>query len=180
MALHPSRQEELRQLLGFRDLIGADPKIAFRIEIAREAHDYSQLLVKFIGLTTLVVNGSSYRKTTEPITAHFSIPPGHAATTRVTISFRQPVPFHPHVFPSGSICWGSVSNEDAGSWTLVMWTIALLEYVQFNQQTFIGINPNSPANRDANDWWKSHRTSISRNVPPVDLARVRQLSYQVR
>ena len=180
MALHPSRQEELRQLMVFRDLIAADPQVRFTIKLTKDALDYSRLLVTFNGLATLTVNGSGFQKHAGPVSARFTIPPGHAATTRVSIGFTGPVPFHPHVYTNGSICWGNVASSESGSWTLVLWTIALLEILQLNQQSFIGINPQSPANPDANRWRNSHQNQIGREVPPIDLARVRQLSYQVR
>lgn len=180
MALDQSRKEELRQLLTFRDLISADKRVPFTIEIEKEALDYSRLLVRFVGLKTLVVDGPGHRTHTGPITALVTIPPGHAALNRVSISFRDPVPFHPHVFTSGSICWGSVAQSDAGSWTLVLWTLALLEYLMMNQKSFIGINPSSPANRNALNWWSSNKNRLASEITQVDLNYVRQLSQKAR
>jgi hypothetical protein len=182
MPLHPSRKEELRQLLAFRDKINEDRLLGLRLEISQPPGviDFSQLVVKFVGLTTLVVSGGSYTKTRDPISLSMTIPSGHASQTKVKTAFLRPVPFHPHVYTSGEICWGNVSNADSSSWTLVMWIMAAIEYLQLNQDSFIGINPHSPANPIANGWWRSNRGSISREVPQIDLAKLRQISYSVR
>lgn len=176
MALHPSRQEELRQLLVFRDLVNNDPRTEFQIAVTREALDYSQLKVTFTGLTTLICDGSGHRRHRGPISARYTIPAGHAATSRVGIDFLPPVPFHPHVGTSGWICWGSVAGQHGGSWTLTLWTIALLEMLQFNQDSFIGINPQSPANGAAERWRQQNSGRISREVPQIDLGHIRRLS----
>lgn len=180
MALHPARQEELKQLVIFKDLANSQANIGFKLDLKKAPGnlDYSDLLVTVSGLKVLVVSGSGYRATTEGIPARFVIPPGHPNSSRVSVSFTNPVPFHPHVYTNGSICWGSVATSDAGSWTLTLWTIAVLEYLQMNQRTFIGVNTNSPANSSANAWYQQNRRKLDRTLPSLDFSRIRKLADQ--
>lgn len=68
----------------------------------------------------------------------------------------RPVLFHPHVFKNGNVCIGQYSPEEG----LAAFCLRLAKYIQFRPEL---IDPRSPANREALNWFK-----LNRHAVPVD------------
>jgi len=68
----------------------------------------------------------------------------------------RPLLFHPHVFGNGVVCVGGYSPDEG----LAVFCLRLAKYIQF--QPYL-INTQSPANKEALNWFKENRSQL-----PVD------------
>ena len=91
-----------------------------------------------------------------------------APRAKVVAGLSQ-VPFHPNWYNHGSVCNGT-GWEGKEMW-LSDYICFVGELLQFKASR---INPNSPANHAANDWWKANRNNRrlfptdSRPMPNID------------
>ncbi len=165
---------EIAQLARLKAVLDRDMVLPLRFDIQRLTLDHRSFRVTIRGIQSLVRNPSL---SPSPIANSFAVvvnvPPGYPWTQIPNIKFEDPIPFHPHVYLNGGICWGT-RNEPQPDWTLSDWLYQIIEYLQYSNE-LLKINPNSPANTDARNWWQAHRNSVSQYVPPIDMARLRSL-----
>jgi ubiquitin-protein ligase len=173
MATDPRFTREIAQLPRLQGLLATDTVLPLRIEFERKSLDSRHSTIKLQGVSGLVRNPTETKNaTSSTFTIDLRVPSAYPWHAIPQIQFVGTVPFHPHVFRDGRICWGT-ADKPQPDLMLVDWLARVVEYLQFNQSSLIGINPNSPANGEALRWWQSNSSRISRYVPPVDLGRLR-------
>lgn len=168
---------EVAQLLKLKRLLDADRVLPLRFDAERRSLNSRDW--------ALVIRGIESPTSATSRVAQFNVSlhvaQGYPWTAMPKIAFDGPVPFHPHIFPDGRICWGSGSKAQPDL-TLVDWFRGLIEYLQHNQDSgsLYQVNPNSPANQEALTWWQRNRRQISKVVPPIDMDRLRFWISQCR
>ena len=175
-------KNEITQLTRLKNILQSDVVLPLRFDIQPLGLGYRRFKLTITGITSLVMNpGSSALRTANTFTVNVEVPLGYPWTAKPEIRFEPPLPFHPHIWPAGSICWGSGNNPNPDL-TLADWIRGVVEYLQYNQDqaSLLRMNPSSPANREAMQWWQSQRGSVSRYVPPIDMARLRVWINQTR
>lgn len=168
-------QTELNQLMKLRRVLETDTILPLRFDIQRLKLNYRHFKVTIKGLTSLVLESGSARPgTASTFIINVQVPTGYPFHAIPKITFEHPIPFHPHIFTHGGICWGS-GNNASPDLTLADWIRGVVEYLQYNQDqaSMLRMNPASPANREAMGWWQSNGTRVSRYVPPINMARFR-------
>lgn len=176
-------KNELRHLQRVKSILDIDHIIPLRLDIVERGLTSRQLVVTISGIQSLIKNpDSSTQPTAATFTVLIELSSGYPWTAMPTIQFGSPVPFHPHVFASGNICWGKQYANPQPSLALADWIRGVVEYLQYNQEPggFLDINANDPANTEASAWWKKNSRSISRYVLPIDMARLRFWIDQAR
>lgn len=89
-------------------------------------------------------------------TVQLSISENYPITAPQIVMTTRPAPFHPNWWDTGKWCYGTwMPSESLGNFV-----IRMVKTLQFDQSI---TNPNSPANREANDWYL--RNSNSRLFP---------------
>ncbi len=169
-------ENEIKQLNRLKTLLEQDSILPLRFDLERLSLDFRRFKLTIRGIKSLISNpnsGSSNTASTFIITVQ--VPSGYPWNAIPDIRFQQPIPFHPHVWPDGRICWGT-ANAPQPDLALADWIRGVVEYLQYNQDqgSLLRINPDSPANREATDWWQRNVASLSRYVPPIDIARLRR------
>lgn len=168
-------KNEINHLFKLRSVLENDLFLPIRFDIERSSLDFRRFKLTVRGIKSLISNpdsGSSNTATAFAITVE--VPLGYPWTAIPDIRFQKNIPFHPHVWSDGRICWGSGSAPQPDL-ALADWIRGVLEYLQYNQDqgSFLQINPNSPANKEAMDWWQRNKDNISRYVPKINMARLR-------
>lgn len=171
-------KQEYLQLSRLVQLLNADTNVPIRLAIQPEDLSRRKFKLRISGMRSLVANPDS---NSAPARATFnlrvSIPPGYPSRESPDIWFEDPIPFHPHVFLDGRICWGTAWRAQRNL-MLADWIRGVIEFLEYYQDpgSSFGINEDSPANPEAMSWWHGHRDSIARYVPPVrSLSRFRLL-----
>jgi ubiquitin-protein ligase len=168
-------KNELESLLLFKRVLDGDNVLPVRLEIERMSLDYRRFKVVINGIKSLTANEDGTRAGTgTAFNILVEVPPGYPFTAIPNIRFQDPIPFHPHVFDHGGICWGT-ANYPQPDLSLADWIRQVLEYLTYNKDSLIKMNPNSPANRAALDWWQLNKLMISSYVTSIDMSRVRLL-----
>jgi ubiquitin-protein ligase len=164
-------RNELKQLLRLKTLLDGDTVLPLRFEITPESLDLRRFRLTLSGITSLA--GSPHR-TADKFTLLVEVPTGYPQTKIPNIRFIEPVPFHPHVYLNGIICWGTGNTAQIDLF-LVDWFRGIVEYLQYDQdhRSLLRIDPGSPANRIALEWWLANSHRISSFVKPIDLRRLR-------
>lgn len=164
-------RNEFNQLIKLKSLLENDAILPLRFDIERLTLEGKKFKLVISGITCLVNNPEQTART---FTLTVEVPSGYPNTAIPNIKFQDCIPFHPHIFPGGSICWGtgSVPQPDL---ILADWIRGVVEYLQYNQDrgSMLKINHDSPANRDARDWWQRNKRNISHYIPPIDMNRLR-------
>lgn len=165
---------EITQLTRLKVVLDSDSVLPLRFDIQRLSLDHRRFKLIIRGIQSLIRNPSfsSSSATANSFTLMVTVPLGYPWTQIPDIKFQDPVPFHPHIWQDGRVCWGT-SNTPQPDLTLSDWLYNVIEYLQYNQGALLRMNPYSPANRDALEWWQGNKQSISRYVPPIDMARLR-------
>jgi ubiquitin-protein ligase len=164
-------KNELKQILRLKTLLDGDTVLPLRFEITPESLNLRRFRLTLSGVTSLA--GSSHR-TANKFILLVEVPAGYPRTAIPNIRFVDPIPFHPHVYESGKICWGTVSSPQVDLF-LVDWLRGVIEYLQYDQDqgSLLRIDPTSPANSTAMEWWLANSRRISSFVRPIDLSRLR-------
>ncbi|MEN3335189.1 MAG: Ubiquitin-conjugating enzyme [Blastocatellia bacterium] len=166
---------ELNQLITIKRILQDDKILPLRFDIERLTLDHRRFKVTIRGITSLIVgSSSSFPMTANNFPIRIEVPSGYPWHAIPSIRFESPIPFHPHVFTHGGICWGT-GNSPNPDLTISDWIRGVVEYLQYNQDqaSMLKINPSSPANREALNWWQQNNGSIRRYIPPIDMARFR-------
>lgn len=170
-------KKEVRHLERLKKDLDADMRVPLRFDIQRGGIGDRRLEITIRGIRSLVDDPS---RTSDCVRATFTItveiPPGYPWTEMPDIRFKSPIPFHPHIYTDGRICWGS-TNKANPDFVLADWFRGVVEYLQYSQDpgSMLILNPNSPANSHAMQWWKGNRGTVTKYVPPIDMARFRAL-----
>lgn len=168
-------KNEISQLIKLKTILEKDSILPLRFDVERLSLDYRRFKLTIRGIKSLVSNpDSSSLSTGSSFIIIVQVPSGYPLTAIPDIRFQQPIPFQPHVFTDGRICWGSGSVPQFDL-TLADWIRGVVEYLQYNQDqgSLFKIGPTSPANKEAMDWWQRNQRNISRYVPPIDIGRLR-------
>lgn len=177
-----SIKREIDHLMRVKRMLDADRQMPLRLDIRQEGLSGRKLNISISGIRGLVADP---QQSPSPVRAYFQvsleIPPGYPHTAIPVIKFVNPVPFHPHIYTHGGICWGT-SNAPQPSLWLADWVRLLIEYLQYNQDptVMLKLNSASPANSTALAWWSSHGRDLPRYVPRVDLPRLQTLINRAR
>lgn len=164
---------EISQIARLQRLLEEDTVLPLRIKFERRTLDSRESRITLSGIRGLVgVPARPGDATRNEFVIHLQVPPEYPWHRIPNIQFIGNIPFHPHVWANGTICWGTAGNPQPDL-MLVDWLARIVEYLQFNQTSLIGVNPNSPANGNALSWWQGHRNRLADFVPPIDLARLR-------
>lgn len=163
-------RNEVVRLLKLKSLLNSDKVLPLRFDAERMSLDLRHWRLLIWGIRSPI----SASITAERFNVSLQIPEGYPWQAIPYFEFEGTIPFHPHIYPGGKICWGSgnTANPDL---TLVDWFRGLIEYLQHNQDhgSLYRMDPGSAANREALGWWQGHRSRISEYVPPIDMARLR-------
>jgi len=172
---------EITQLTRLKAVLDRDSVLPLRFDIQRLTLDHRRFKLTIRGISSLIRNPSfsSSPATANSFTLIVNVPSGYPWHQIPDIRFQEPFPFHPHIWPDGRVCWGT-SNTPQPDLTLSDWLYNVIEYLQYNREALLRMNPNSPANQAALEWWKGNKQSISRYVPPIDMARLRLLIDRLR
>lgn len=173
---------EINHLLRFKKVLDHDEVLPVRLEIKRLSLDFRHFRLTIRGLQSLVKNPSVHSSPTADVfVLEVRVPPSYPWDAIPDFRFQNPVPFHPHIWPNGRICWGT-STVPQPDLALADWVRAVIEYLQYNQDpgSALRINPDSPANPEALRWWQQNRNSLRRYVPPIDMGRLRRWVDQTR
>jgi hypothetical protein len=164
-------RNELKHVLRLKTLLEGDTVLPLRIEITPESLDLRRFRLTLSGVPSLT---GTPPRTVDRFTLSVEVPSGYPQHDIPIIHFVDPIPFHPHVFPHGEICWGTESSPQVDLF-LVDWLRGVVEYLQYDrdQGSLLRINPESPANKIAMEWWLSNHHLISSLVKPIDLGRLR-------
>jgi len=171
MAINQARYElAIRRLESFQRLLAHDIKTPVRISMNYLTLDKRQFILTITGITSPVIldNGYTYGNT---FRVRVEVPDGFPEAIP-NIKFEQAIPFHPHVFRSGNICWGTYNVGSASNPSLIVWVVNLLYYLEYNQHPAYQMNMNSPANVTARDFYMQHRTTIVRGITQANMKRV--------
>lgn len=173
MASNSRVTREIAQIPRLQSLLASDTVLPLRISFERKSLDSRHSLIKIDGITSIVANPNNKRRhTSDSFGIDLRVPTAYPWEAIPQIQFVGKPPFHPHVFRDGRICWGSADTPQPDL-MLVDWLARVVEYLQFNQSSLIGMNPASPANNEALTWWMSNKAGVARYVPPIDLGRLR-------
>lgn len=161
-------ENEIKQLNRLKTLLEQDSILPLRFDLERLSLDFRRFKLTIRGIKSLISNpssGSSNTASTFIITV--KVPSGYPWYAIPDIRFQQPISFHPHVFPDGRICWGTDNNKPQPDLFLADWIRGVVEYLQYNQDqgSLLKMNPSSPANGTAMDWWQTNARNISDYVP---------------
>lgn len=171
---------EIAQLARLKVVLDSDTVIPLRFDIQRLSLDHRRFRITIRGIQSLIRNPSSSPSsaTANSFVIVVDVPSGYPWSQIPKIRFESPIPFHPHIWADGSICWGTQNNPQPDL-TLSDWLYQIIEYLQYSNE-LLQINPNSPANTDARNWWQANRNSVSRYVPRIDMARLRSWIDRLR
>src|SRR3954464_10071030 len=97
-------KNELKQVLRLKTLLDGDTVLPLRFEVTPESLDLRRFRLTLSGVTSLA--GSEHR-IADKFTLLVEVPTGYPRTAIPNIRFVDPIPFHPHVWESGAICWGT-------------------------------------------------------------------------
>ncbi|MGH2531798.1 MAG: ubiquitin-conjugating enzyme E2 variant [Thermomicrobiales bacterium] len=173
-------QREIAQIPRLQKLLEADQVLPLRLAFERQSLDLRRSRVTMRGLRSIVAEPGVLRGgDADVFTITLAVPPEYPWSRIPDIRFIGNIPFHPHVWTHGGICWGTAHTPQPDL-MLVDWLVRIVEYLQFNQSSLIGINQTSPANGAAMRWWQRHARDIARYVPPIDLARLRFWADQAK
>jgi ubiquitin-protein ligase len=166
---------EITSLQRLKVLLDKDTTLPIRFELERMSLDFRRFRLAFRGIQSIVKNPSLGSDATASVfTVEVQVSSGYPWSQIPQIKFLPPVPFHPHVWSDGRICWGT-NNEAMPDLSLADWTRGVIEYLLYNQDggSLLRINPDSPANREALAWYQRNRGRITTYVPSQDLGRLR-------
>lgn len=164
---------EKKHLLRLKVVLDKDAALQVRFEIIPLSLDYRTFRIVINGIKSLIFNPQVTTKySSSSFNTIWRIPSGYPWEAIPNIQFENPIPFHPHVWKDGRICWGT-QNKAQPDYVLADWLRCLIEYLAFNQNSLIQMNTGSPANSEANDLWKSNKSIIQRNISVIDMNRLR-------
>ncbi len=163
-------RNEINHLLTLKELLDNDSILLLRFSVKPGSLDFRRFELIMSGLEGLITSpsdSSSYKRTSFSISVE--VPPGYPLLSIPLIKFLQPIPFHPHIFTTGNICWGT-GNAPQLDLCLVDWFLRVVEYIAYVKTW---INPDSPANGSAMRWWIANKRSVDRYIQPINLSRLR-------
>jgi len=166
-------ENEIKHLNRLKNTLEKDKILTIRFELIRLSLDFRSFRIKISGVNSLIRKPNL---STNYLSNNFStiwrIPSGYPWSAIPDIQFEQPIPFHPHVFLSGKICWGTLSISQPDM-SLSDWLRSVIEYLTYNQNSLVGINIYSPANGDATKWWQFNNNNIPKFIKQIDMNRFR-------
>lgn len=168
---------EIKQLQRLKRVLDADTRLPLRFDLSSLTVEFTDFRLTIRGLTSPISSTGS----ADVFKTRWSLPTGYPVAFGPNICFETPIPFHPHVWTSGRICWGSLNGPQREMY-LMDWFRSIVEFLQYNQDStaLIKIDSRSPANSDALSWWTQRRARIGGVVPPIDVPRLRFLIEQCR
>jgi ubiquitin-protein ligase len=165
-------RNEVSQLLRLKKILDADKKLPVRIDIERRGLTFSSFLLRLRGVEGLIAvprAGTGWK--TSAFNLDVTLPPGYPNSADPQFTFHPPIPFHPHIWPHGSFCWGDVMDSKVDM-SLVDWVVKTIEFINWTESIVARDDPG--ANREAKQWWEAHKGQATRHyLIPVDLARLR-------
>jgi len=175
-------KREMDHLLRLKTILDSDTILPLRFDVEPLSLDLRRSKITIKGIRSLTGNPDQTAACTgDRFTITMEVPQGYPWNAIPNIRFGSPVPFHPHVWTNGGICWGTANAPQPDRW-LADWFRGVVEYLQYNQDpvSMLRINPDSPANSSAMVWWQSKGSSISRYVTSIDMSRLRFWIDQLR
>lgn len=169
---------EIVMLMRLAEIIRLDPELPVALDVTHDPdRNMLRLQLDIVGLALL----GNDPKPVPRFTVSVRLPSDYPLSAP-EFKFDHPVPFHPHVWRDGRICWGTALNRPRPDLMLVDWVRGVFDYLQFSQDpaSLLLIDPSSPANVQALHWYNSNRASLLKYVPPIDMARFRALVEQAR
>lgn len=160
---------DLKHLLTLKELLDGDQVLPVRIHLERQSLDFRRFTLTLSGVEGLAIGTNTFCKVSSFL-VWVEVPPGYPKSAPPNICFIEPIPFHPHVWTNGVICWGEELRNPQPNMFLVDWFKELVKYIAYEESK---INSGSPANGQALDWWQQHRRSLGRYVAPLDMPRLR-------
>lgn len=165
---------ERQHLLRLKTMLDKDSVLPVRFQVINPNLDFTSFRITITGLRSLIALPTpGYNCTATTFSMTWNLPPGYPWNAFPTIQFTSPIPFHPHVWiKTGSICWGS-ANRAEPDLVLADWLGRIIEYLSYNQNSLVRMNPSSPANLDAKNWWMNNKGQLPSYVTAVDMNRLR-------
>jgi ubiquitin-protein ligase len=160
----------IRRLESFRRLLANDIITPVRISMNYLDLAKREFILTITGVKSPIITptGYSYGDT---FRIKITVPDGFPEAIPV-IKFERVIPFHPHVFRSGDICWGTYNVGQVSNPSLIVWVVNLLYYLEYNQHPAYQMNVLSPANVMARDAYQQQRDIIVRGISPTHMERV--------
>lgn len=169
---------EIAQLGRLCQLLASDRRLTLRLELKRQGLTWRKFFLGIHGLSALAVSGEGWTHASN-FWVDVTVPPTYPDQPPI-FQFQKPtIPFHPHIWVTGAICWGS-ANRARRDLMLIDWVRDLIDYLQFGQGASMAINRNSPANSKAVAWHDSNKSRIGQFVPRIDMERLRFFVDQAR
>lgn len=166
-------ENELKHLTRLKNILDKDTILPIRFEIQKKSLDFRTFSITITGIKSLIKNPkltSNY--SAQRFNTTWNIPIGYPWTRYPNIIFVSPIPYHPHIYTSGAICWGSLSGPQP-DYALADWFRFIIEFLVINENSLMKINTNSPANHDATKWWKSNNYLLYKYITRLDMPRLR-------
>jgi ubiquitin-protein ligase len=162
---------ERDHLLAFQRVLAKDSVLKTRYEILGANMRFTSFQIRITGLDSLKISSNRFAPSST-FNTQWTIPSNYPEEAIPVVRFMDPIPFNPHVFESGAICWGQGNKPNPNIFLAdwLLWTFVLLSYYQ--EGTLV-INTQSPANGNAMKWYIDNRSRISRFVPKLDYKRLR-------
>lgn len=164
-------KNEIAQLGRLRELLAKDRQLTLRLDLTPTSLTWREFKIGISGLSALAIDGGGWSHA-KKFQVRVQVPADYPHGAPPFFKFEQPVPFHPHIWSGGNICWGTQQRPQPNL-MLVDWVRALIDYLQFGQDANVQINRHSPANSAALAWYESHQTRLSEYVPRIDMERLR-------
>lgn len=162
---------ELNYLFTFANLVNADVKLGLRIEIKRCNFTFSEFNVNLIGIKFPVKENGKVRFQNEAV-VHVKVPSGYPFQANPILRFFEPIPFHPHIYTNGEICFGDLNIMI--DYTLLEWLLLIFEILSYRSKNSIFKLSGSLANSEAYDWLKLNGAPNN-----LDISRLRNLAYRI-
>lgn len=168
----PRYINEIRQLNTLKNLLERDKTLPIRIDLEFENLARTIFKITINGITSLIANPLNNNSTANKFLIRVKVATDPFREIPI-ITFLDPIPFHPHIYTNGSICWGTLNTPQPDK-VLLDWLYNIIEYLLYTD-TLLIINVNSPANREAVELWQNNRNKILENVSKINMERLRYL-----
>lgn len=160
----------IRRLESFRRLLANDIITKVRISTYYLNLAKREFILTITGVKSPIITPTGYTWG-DTFRVKITVPDGFPEIIPV-IKFEHVIPFHPHVFRSGDICWGTYNDGQVSNPSLIVWVVNLLYYLEWNQHPAYQMNMQSPANVTARDAYKQQRDIIVGGILPTHMERV--------
>ena len=171
---------EIAHLARLKILLDSDTVLPLRLGIQRLSLDHRRFKLEIKGMSSIILDPSlSSSAISRSFNLLVNVSLAYPWSEIPNIRFQDPIPFHPHIWEDGRICWGT-SNDPQPDMMLADWVRSVVDYLQYHRDSLLQVNMNSPANHDALAWWENHRNEISAFIPAINRARLINLIERSR